>query len=269
MLAAAMVLCLGIQSAGLLADELPDPGEATLLPGNDVKALVLKDFIQFDSRYVEHREQFGRRLDSLGRQLADLQAAGNQMECSNEIYLEAKWLHRYTAEWDRLEKRLDDLEKSLGQRDQEFATRQAPQTGLWGACYEHAFFKLEATFLALIQLAAMDEAPALPIHLPPPFDKRATALVHFRSLLMSDIANTGVDDRGELGNLGTVLSLAYFKDYIQDFLNNRVVGLPRNQGGPGAKTEEYRRKFSKYVVHWQDPISGYWGPWYLSEGRLY
>src|SRR5262249_42925186 len=160
-----------------------------------------------------------------------LQAAGNEMECSNEIYLEAKWLHRYTADWDSLEKRLDALEKSLRQRDQEFATHQAPETGLWGACYEHAFFKLEATVLALIQLAVIDEAPAFPIHLPPPFDKRATALVHFRSLLVSDIANTGVDNRGELGNIATIASLAYFKDYIQDFLNNKVLGLPRNEGG--------------------------------------
>ena len=36
------------------------------------------------------------------------------MECSNEIYLEAKWLHRYTADWHRLDRRLDDLDKSLG-----------------------------------------------------------------------------------------------------------------------------------------------------------
>jgi hypothetical protein len=37
-------------------------------------------------------------LDSLGQQLANLQAAGNQMECSNEIYSEAQWLRHYTAD---------------------------------------------------------------------------------------------------------------------------------------------------------------------------
>src|SRR5262249_52781133 len=116
MLAAAAILCLGIQSVSLLADEYPDPGETKLLRGTEVKALVLRDFIRFDSRYVGHREQFGHRLDTLARQLAALQAAGNEMECSNEIYLEAKWLHRYTADWDSLEKRLDALEMSLRQR---------------------------------------------------------------------------------------------------------------------------------------------------------
>jgi hypothetical protein len=245
------------------------PGEAKLLTGSEVKALVLRDFSRFDPQYVAHQQRWGARLDSLTQRPTALQAAGNEMECSNEIYLEAKWLYRYTAYWDRLESRLDDLAKSLDQPDQLFATRQSPETGLWGPCYRESFFKVEATALALIQLAAMDEAPTFAVHPPPPFDARDTALVRFRALLVSDIANTGVDNRGELGNISTVLSLAYFKDYIQDFLNNRVAGLPRNQGGPGAKTEEYRREFSKYVVEWQDPISGYWGPWYLSEGRLY
>src|SRR5215469_179027 len=130
---------IGIQPTDLRAVDFPDPGEARLLAGNGVKALVLKDFIRFDSHYVQHRDQLGLRLDGLGRQLAELQASGNEMECSNEIYLEAKWLLRYTAEWRRLENRLDDLEKSLGQGNQEFATRQSPETGLWGPCYEQPF----------------------------------------------------------------------------------------------------------------------------------
>jgi hypothetical protein len=269
LLAGIIVLCLSIQSARLFADEFPDPGEAKLLTGSEVKALVLRDFTRFDPQYAAHQQRWGARLDGLTQRLTALQAAGNEMECSNEIYLEAKWLYRYTAYWDRLGSRLDDLAKSLNEPDQSFATRQSPETGLWGPCYEESFFKVEATALALIQLATIDEAPAFTIHLPPPFDARDTALVHFRSLLVSDIANTGVDNRGELGNISTVLSLAYFKDYIQDFLNNKVVGLPRNQGGPGAKSQEYRRNFFEYVAEWQDPISGYWGPWYISEGRLY
>src|SRR5262249_9684841 len=133
-------------------------------------------------------------------------------------------------------------------------------------CYEEPFFKVEATTLALIQLAEVGDAPVLAIHLPPPFDTHATALQHVRGLLVSDIAHTGVDNRGELGNITTVASLAYFKDYIQEYLDNKVVGIPRNQGGPGAKTLEYKQSFFKYVQAWQDSASGYWGPWYSSDG---
>jgi len=264
-----LAFCLGVAAEDLLAAELPTPGKAKLLSGSDLQELILNDFTRLDPHYLDNRERLGKRLDSLELQLAGLQSAGNQMECSNEIYLEAKWLHSYTADWDGLERRLVDLAKSLGQIDQDFATRQSPDTGLWGACYERSFFKLEATMLALIQLAAMDQAPRFVIHLPHPFDARAIAYEHFRSLLVSDIAQRGIDNRGELGNISTVASLAYFKDYIQDYLNNKVVGIPRNQGGPGAKAEEYRREFSEYVQAWQDPVSGYWGPWYLSQGQLY
>ena len=269
MLAFAAVLCFALRSTGPFAAGLPDPADAMLLRGNEVKALVQKDFIRFDPNYLEHHERLGQRLDGLGQRLAGLQAAGNEMECSNEIYLEAKWLYRYTAYWERLEKRLDDLAQSLNRPDQEFATRQSPETGLWGSCYERPFFKLESTALALIHLEALGEAPAFAVHLPPPFDTRAAAYEHFRSLLISDVARTGVDNRGELGNIATVASLAYFKDYLQDYLNEKVAGLPRNEGGPGAKAEEYRLEFYQYVQAWQDPVSGYWGPWYLSEGQLY
>jgi hypothetical protein len=251
------------------AVELSLPGHANLLSGDEAKKLVLEDFIRFDPHYPENRERLGNRLDSLGQQLAKLQEAGNQMECSTEIYFEAQWLRHYTADWPRLERRLVDLAKSLDQPDQDFAVHQSSESGLWGACYEETFFKLEATILALVELAEMDEAPEFAIHLPHPFDVRATAVEHFRNLLVSDIAHKGVDNRGELGNISTVASLAHFKEYIQDYLNTKVVGLPRNEGGPGAQAQAYRDEFLRYLREWQDPDSGYWGPWYLSQGRLY
>jgi hypothetical protein len=268
-LPSAVALCLAVVTADPLAAELRIPGEAKLLSGDDIKSMILMDFTRFDPEYLENRERLGGRLDGLGRRLADLQAAGHEMECSNEIYLEAIWLRRYTANWNGLESRLVDLAKSLEQLDQRFAARQSPETGLWGACYERSFFKLEATTLALIQLAAMDEAPRYAVHLPHPFETRAAAFAHFRGLLVSDVAHTGVDNRGELGNIATIASLVRFKDYIQRYLDTKVLGLPRNEGGPGARAEEYRREFSRYVDAWQDPITGYWGPWYLSRSQLY
>jgi hypothetical protein len=91
----------------------------------------------------------------------------------------------------------------------------------------------------------MGEAPEFAIRLPHPFDVHATATEHFRDLLVSDIARKGVDSRGELGNISTVASLFYFKEYIQHYLNTKVVGLPRNEGGPGAQTQAYRDEFRR------------------------
>ena len=143
----ALGLCLSVAVLSLAAGEPSDSHTANILSGRETQALIQRDFIRFDANYLEHRQRLGRWLDSLGWRLATLQASGRHMECSNEIYLEAKWLHRYTAYWDRLKKRLEDLQKSLDQVNQDFATQQSPETGLWGACYEQPFFKLEATFL--------------------------------------------------------------------------------------------------------------------------
>ena len=267
--AVSLLFAMGIGIDLPAATELPLPGQAKLLSGDEAKRLVLEDFIRFDPHYSENRERLGGRLDGLGQRLAELQAAGNQMECSSQIYFEAQWLRHYTADWPRLERRLADLAKSLDQPDQDFAAQQSSETGLWGACYEESFFKLEATVLALVELAEMDQAPEFAIRLPQPFDVRATAVAHFRGLLVSDIAHNGVDNRGELGNISTVAALAHFKEFIQDYLNTKVVGLPRNEGGPGAQAQAYREEFRRYVQEWQDPDSGYWGPWYLSQGKLY
>jgi hypothetical protein len=223
--AVAIGLCLSIAAANLPAAEPSDSHVAKILSGREIQAQILQDFIRFDPDDVQHRQRLGRWLDSLGWRLAALQAAGHHMECSNEIYLEAKWLHRYTAYWDRLKKRLEDLEKSLDQADQDFTTQQSPETGLWGACYEQPLFKLEATFLALNQLQALGKSPRIPVHLPSPFNAWPTSWQHFYGLLVSDIAHTGVDNRGELGNIATIASLTYFKDYLQHYLNSEVMGF--------------------------------------------
>jgi hypothetical protein len=269
LVAFALAACLATAPVDVSFAVLPNPEEGTFLRGSEIRAIILKDFLRFDPQYAAHRQRFGNRLDHLGKRLAAVQTEGNEMECSNQIYLEAKWLYHYTAYWDRLEKRLGDLASSLEQPDQVFATRQSPETGLWGLCFEQSFMKLEATLIALIELEMMGEAPKFAINLPPPFDTPPVAFEHFRGLLVSDIARTGVDHRGELGNITTVASLGYFKGYLQTYLNNEADGLPRNEGGAGAKTQEYTQEFTRIVQAWQDRATGYWGPSYWSDGRLY
>src|ERR687898_1945671 len=124
----ALAVCFGILPACMSFAGLPDPDKGTFLRGNEITEVIIRGFIRFDPHYVAHRQRFGERLDLLAGRLAALQADGNEMECSNQIYLEAKWFYHYTAYWDRLERRLDDFAKSLEQPDQVFATRQSPET---------------------------------------------------------------------------------------------------------------------------------------------
>jgi hypothetical protein len=266
-----LVLLLGMAAT---ADAAAEPRadlplqDAIRITGTEADALIRQDFLRFDPLYDRHRKPLADRLDQLRARLIGIQAAGNEMECSTEIHLEAEWLLRYTALWDRLSQRLDDLAESLDHRDQAFATRQSPDDGLWGVCYEKPFFKVEATVLGLIQLEAVGQKPRYAVRLPEPYDHPLETFARVSEMLVSDIARDGVDNRGQLGNLGTVAALQYLKAYMQGYLDE-VGGLPRNEGGWGARAGLYTRLFESFLDLWQDPVTGYWGPLYRHEGRLY
>ncbi len=60
------------------------------ISGSELEALIERDFIAYDPDYLEHRRVYGERLHELASRLAEIQATGNPMECSNQIFLEAK-----------------------------------------------------------------------------------------------------------------------------------------------------------------------------------
>ncbi len=68
------------------------------LGGSDVETLIERDFIAYDANYLWRKTEFGQPLHELARRLAAKQMAGNDMACSNQIFLEAKWLYHYTAD---------------------------------------------------------------------------------------------------------------------------------------------------------------------------
>ena len=107
---------------GSTADVFADP-TARLLSGHEANAFIETEFSYFDPDSLAHRSRLGDRLIELGEQLAHIQASGHSMQCSNQIYLEAKWLQHYTTYWNELKERLDDLEKSMNDLDQNSATQ--------------------------------------------------------------------------------------------------------------------------------------------------
>ncbi|MFB3111063.1 MAG: hypothetical protein ACE10G_03425, partial [Gemmatimonadales bacterium] len=122
------------------------------ISGSELEALIERDFIAYDPNYLEQRRVFGERLHELASRLAEIQATGNPMECSNQIFLEAKWLYHYTAYWERLDRQLERLAQSLNEPKQHFAAKQSPEDGSWGVCHDEWFLKLEATYSALLDL---------------------------------------------------------------------------------------------------------------------
>ena len=237
------------------------------LGGSDVETLIEHDFIAYDANYLDRKTEFGQPLHELARRLAAKQMAGNDMACSNQIFLEAKWLYHYTADWPRLDRQLRRLEASLENPHQKFANRQSPEDGSWGVCYDEWFLRVEATFTALLALYAESKTPEHPITLGDRVNTPDKLIAYMRSLVISNVTETGVDKRSELGSAATILTSAYFKDYLQAFLADDVKGIPRNLGQ--YPVEAFKSAYQQFLEEWQDPETGYWGAWYRSEERLF
>jgi len=231
--------------------------------GERIQALIEEQFVRYDPDFLTHREKYGERLAALGKTLAELEAQGRKLQCSKQIFLEAKWLHRYTAHWDDLADKLDRLELSFEDSDQSFATRQLPTDGLWGACYEERFLRIGASIDALGALFAKGEKPRYRLRSDGSLNTGKKLLVRLQDLLLSDIARSGVNNRGQLSSLLTSISQAVIKPYIRDGLID-VLDLRSD-----ATLEHIGEAFRFFLAGAQDPETGYWGAWYLVNGKVH
>jgi hypothetical protein len=245
------------------------PAQTGIFSGKQMSAMIEADFIAHDPDYSDQKARFGERLHRLAASLANIQAAGKIMACSNQVYLEADWLYEYTVDWARLDLELARLAESLTEPTQDFARRQSPGSGLWGVCYGEWFLQLEATLAALEEyyLESWRPSPPYPIRIPDEMDTPEKLKTHLERLLISDIATTGRDNRGELGNITTIMSSAIFKDYLQDPLR-RAIGRRHDDPYERLPTR-YKTVYGEFLRRWQDPPTGYWGAWYRSKGRIY
>jgi hypothetical protein len=250
-------------------EQPPFAGEADALSvaGQEIERLITSDFIAYDPNYLQHKAVYGDRLHALARELAAIQATGNEIACSNQIYLEAKWLYHYAADWPRLDRLLSRLAESLRVPDQSFAMRQSPEDGLWGVCYDEWFLKVGATFEELEELYEDGRTPKYPIRGLNRINSSLKLPTYLQSLLISDIATSDRNNRDELGAMAATLAAEYFKPYLQEFLKESVPGIPRNQGI--YDTSDFVAVYRDFLLSWQNSETGYWGAWYRSTGRVY
>ncbi len=98
-------------------------------------------------------------LSRFGKQIKQRDLDGNEAFCSKQILREAHWLVNYTPYADRIERRLADLRDSLEQMDQSFASKQIPEDGSWGACYDEWYLRLSASVDPLKELNLRGKRP--------------------------------------------------------------------------------------------------------------
>jgi hypothetical protein len=225
------------------------------------RAWVEAQLVRFDPLHRERAADREARLAGIEARLLALQAAGEPMACSAHMLNELRWLMRSTADWPRIDRQLWLLGTSLTDTDQDFALSQESWDGSWGVCYTEWFKKLDPMISAINLMAKTDAAPA----------HRALAFLRpiatpellvrlLESLRVSDVAATGVNGRDALGAVTSVVAEIVHKTHLLDWVTRNVQGI--------ELAPEYEAAFRRFVDDWQDPATGYWGPWYRDGERL-
>jgi hypothetical protein len=232
----------------------------------DFHDLIRRQFEIYDPDYQVHRKHYGERLKAMSQAIAEAQANGRTLHCSQQMYLEAKWLYHYTAHWDRLDDKLRRIEQSLGDHDQSFATGQSPVDGFWGICYEEWFLRLDATVRGLESLAARGEQPRYKLRPSGKFDTGKKLLAGMQDLLVSDIAHMGADNRSELGSLIITFAQGVFKEHLRDMF---VESIDLRGSSVSSRFDNLTEAFRFFLSGAQDPTTGYWGAWYIVDGKIH
>ncbi|MBY8974544.1 hypothetical protein KHP62_01915 [Rhodobacteraceae bacterium NNCM2] len=228
----------------------------------DPEKLIHEQFLRFDPDYDAPLKYYGERLEEMAASIASAEANGRNVPCSQQLYLEAKWLHGYTASWDRLNDKLERIEASLAIQDQDFAEVQSPVDGFWGACHEEHFMRLAATLEGLARLEERGAEPRFKIRPLGRFDSGKKLIDRLQSLLISDIAQTGIDHRSELGSLMTTFALGSLKPHLRELLIESL-----DLRSPDV-LDSVAEAFRFFLAGAQDPKTGYWGAWYIDDGKI-
>lgn len=206
-----------------------------------------EDFVRFNPKYKELRAEQTKRAVALGRQVFEQERQGKDMACSHQILIETKWLLGYTADFARIARRLDDLQHSLADsEEQALARKQDPVDGSWGHCYTEWFFKLDATYDYLAK-----QTPSYSLRFLEHVNSPQKLQQYFQPLATSNIAQDGVDHRRELNE-----SLA---DLMRLILRDRPQGY---RWAPGMKDA-----ILQTIGSVRDPETGWWGERYVHDGQ--
>jgi hypothetical protein len=227
----------------------------------EIEGIVLREFERRDPDYLQKRTAYATKLASLVESLIALQEEGKDMSCSEQIYIESRWLLEHTTNWQRLETQIDALQRSMKTTNQVFAQEQSARDGSWGICYDEWFLKLDATITALNDLADREKSPSHPLSFLDRIRDPESLRSYLNDLLISDVAAAGIDQRDELGAVTAALSQLLFKEQLRRFVDGPAWGFAIDDG----YVEAYRR----FLDASQDPSTGYWGPWYRVGDRLY
>ena len=219
----------------------------------DYRTLVKEAFTSYNTDYVAQREERVQRATRLGRRVNDLEAFGANTACGHQILTETKWLLSSTADFHRIDRRLDELQNVLDHPDLEnAATQQDPNDGSWGRCYTEWFFKLNATYEHLNSDSGRAHKPEFRLRFLDRVNNPEKLREYFAGVAVSEISKNGVNHRRELN------------ESIADLMRL----ILRDQPTSYHWDPRLKNVLMDIILHQlRNPVSGWWGERYVFVGH--
>jgi hypothetical protein len=219
--------------SGAIAAALSD------VPKN-LDAFKRNQFQQYDANFDLKRAARVIRLRALAKEVFAREAAGQDVQCPHKILIELRWLITATADFKRLDQRLDDLSDMLA------APSSRPQMP---PCLTLWFYQLDFAYNDLQD----DRHFQFPTELLDRINSPQKLSDYFTSVSVSDIAHEGIDHEEELN------------EPLADLI--RMV-IRDNQPTGYAYAPGLNDSFHDLILHkLRDPVTGYWGERYVTDGR--
>jgi len=221
------------------------------VPAGDlqVEAWKRQQFLAYDSQYFNKIIRRVDRARQLGKQVFAREDSGASTACSHEIVYELGWLMSSTADFARIDQRLEDLQYSLDHPELEAkSAEQHCADGSWGECLTSWFFKVNEYFDRMQDYRVQDKYTCPPSFL----DSVATPeklTRYFQSVAVSNIAATGIDHRRE------------FNESLSNLMRLILKGLPSDYL---FKPKLRRAMLEQILPAFRNPQTGYWGELYRS-----
>lgn len=235
--------------------------QSSAIGQSNSSCVVASGFATYDQSYHDKLSAYFARLRDMSDRLKRLNASGLAVQASQQLFIHAKWLTRYTAYWSRLDDLLDRLEDSFLDYDQSYVASQSPVDGSWGWHYREFHHKFDATIGRLHELASQQVAPEYALDFLEPVATRDKMIETLERLRTSDIPATGRNQRDEYGAVLTCLGQICFKPKLRDYVQRHVKGIDLDQA--------YVAAFEDFLDQSQNPDTGYWGPWYRANGQVH
>jgi hypothetical protein len=223
---------------------------AAQIPTPDLqnKAMVRREMMAFNPRYLTLMGPRSRALRELEQQVMKREAEMRDVSCSHQIVTELRWLMGSTVDTERIDARLGDLRASLAHPELETRARQQDADGSWGRCYDAWFFRLDASYDGHF---SRDRGGS---HIPllDRLNSPQKLAQYVNSISVSDVAHSGVDRRREMNEaLSTLIRLI-------------VRGQPRAY----RWHPEMKATLLDLLKQLRNPGTGWWGERYQREGRI-